>query len=353
MNFKKLNTITLSLSVAASSFAHEYDTARPDSHAPISIMGDHTHNEGEWMASYRYMYMSMDGMRSGDSSIPLSEIFMSSYTVSPESMDMGMHMLGLMYAVSDKLTLMGMANYSDIEMSHRINPMALPLIAANGGSDQFVTKTSGMGDTRIGGLYQFYKEHTRSAHFGLSVSLPTGSIDETDFTPRPGMPPSFVDQVLPVPMQLGSGTFDLLPSLTWLHQFEKWSYGTQANATIRLEDENDRGYQLGDIFEIVTWVGYVPTGILSLEAGISYKNTGSLSGVQEDVGQMGPAGRSVTTAFNENYGSERVDALAGVNVLFKNGHRLAVDVRFPLWQDLDGVQLETDYTLSLGWQKAW
>ena len=43
---------------------HDHDTAgeertagRPDSHAPIGVMGDHMHKEGEWMVSYRFRYM--------------------------------------------------------------------------------------------------------------------------------------------------------------------------------------------------------------------------------------------------------------------------------------------------------
>ena len=36
---------------------------RPDEHAPISVMNDHTHSKDSWMVSYRYMYMDMDGMR--------------------------------------------------------------------------------------------------------------------------------------------------------------------------------------------------------------------------------------------------------------------------------------------------
>ena len=36
-----------------------YDGGRADSHAPISVMGDHTHGKGEWMLSYRYMGMGM------------------------------------------------------------------------------------------------------------------------------------------------------------------------------------------------------------------------------------------------------------------------------------------------------
>lgn len=318
-------------------------------------MGDHVHKTGEWMASYRYMLMDMDGMRAGTDALTAAEVFMADggYTVTPESMTMDMHMLGLMYALNDDITFLMMANYTSIEMEHQINPMAAPLINANGGSGNFTTKSEGVGDVRLGALYQFYSKENKRAHLGLALSLPTGSIDETDFTPMPGMPPSFVDQVLPAPMQLGSGTIDLLPSITWLHQFEDWSYGVQASGKIRMESENDRGYQLGNVFELIHWIGYAPNNSVSLEGGIAYKHVGGLSGTQEDIGTMGPAGRSVTTAFNENYGGESVDLIAGLNFLFENGHRLAFDVRAPVWQDLNGLQLETDYTLTLGWQKAW
>ncbi|MEL7333685.1 MAG: hypothetical protein AAFN12_15670 [Cyanobacteria bacterium J06560_2] len=33
-----------------------WSPSRPDSHAPIGVMGDHTHEKGEFMLSYRYMY---------------------------------------------------------------------------------------------------------------------------------------------------------------------------------------------------------------------------------------------------------------------------------------------------------
>ena len=36
-----------------------YSAERPDGHGPIGTMGNHTHNSGEWMFSYRYMNMFM------------------------------------------------------------------------------------------------------------------------------------------------------------------------------------------------------------------------------------------------------------------------------------------------------
>ena len=325
---------------------------RPDEHAPISVMGDHTHAKSGWMMSYRTMHMDMDGMRYGTDRVSSGDVFAESYSVTPESMSMDMHMLGLMYAPTDKLTLMLMANYTDIEMDHRIFSQGAANMI-NNGSTKFTTETSGLGDVKIGGLYRFYLEENRKAHLGLSLSLPTGSIDEKDTTPGMGGP---ANRQLPAPMQLGSGTYDLLPSLTYVQQFEDWSYGAQANAIIRLESEHDNGYRLGNVFGATTWVGYNLNEWVGLNTGLNYTYTSKLKGSQDDVGTMGPNGKSVTTAYESNTGGERLDAIFGINLYVPTGslkgQRIAIDLRLPLWQDLNGYQLETDYALTLGWQMA-
>ena len=325
---------------------------RPDEHAPISVMGDHTHAKSGWMMSYRTMHMDMDGMRYGTDRVSSGDVFAESYSVTPESMSMEMHMLGLMYAPTDKLTLMLMSNYTDIEMDHRIFSQGAANMI-NNGSTKFTTETSGLGDVKIGGLYRFYLKENRKAHLGLSLSLPTGSIDEKDTTPGMGGP---ANRQLPAPMQLGSGTYDLLPSLTYVQQFEDWSYGAQANAIIRLESENDNGYRLGNVFGATTWVGYNLNEWVGLNTGLNYTYTSKLKGSQDDVGTMGPNGKSVTTAYESNTGGERLDAIFGINLYVPTGslkgQRIAIDLRLPLWQDLNGYQLETDYALTLGWQMA-
>ena len=357
------NTVLLSTLTAAASVAQAAPTfsccatdenyvGRPDDHAPISVMGDHTHANGGWMASYRFMRMDMDGMRNGTDRVSASDVFAEGYSVSPESMSMDMHMLGLMYAPTDTLTLMLMANYIETEMDHKIySQMGANMI--NNGDRTFTTKTSGIGDLKLGGLYRFYLEGNRKAHVGLSLSVPTGSIDKKDKTPKMG---GAANQQLPAPMQLGSGTYDLLPSLTYVQQFERWSYGAQANAVIRLESENDNGYRLGDSFGATTWAGFNLNEWVAVNSGLNYTYTRKLKGSQDNVGTAGPNGQSVTTAFNSNYGGERIEAIFGLNFYAPTGtlkgQRIAIDLRLPLWQDLNGYQLETDSIITIGWQMA-
>jgi hypothetical protein len=204
--------------------------ARPDAHAPISIMADHPHNAGEVMLSYRYMFMDMGEMYNGSDSISSAGVFAENYIVTPESMSMQMQMLGAMYGLNDRVTLSAMLPYSIMEMDHRIAPGAAPLIGLNGGKNTFTTDSDGVGDLKLGSLFRIVHEGPHRFHGGFGISLPTGSISENDVVPGPG---GRIDRQLPATMQPGSGTFDLLPSLTYTHVADCWSAGVQAGGIIR------------------------------------------------------------------------------------------------------------------------
>ncbi|MFK7852069.1 MAG: transporter [Akkermansiaceae bacterium] len=328
---------------------------RPDGHAPISIMADHTHGAGEFMFSYRYMFMEMDGMYKGNDSISSASVFANNYVVTPTNMSMEMQMLGMMYAPTDHITLTAMLPYLSSDMDHVINPGAAPLLAANGGSSTFSTSSSGFGDLRLGALIRIIHDSPHHFHVGLGASLPTGSIGESDFIPGPG---GLLSRQLPAAMQPGSGTFDLLPSITYSYFAESWSAGVQGSAILRT-GRNHHGYRLGNRFDLTSWFGYRLSEWCSISTGLTYVAEGELDGTQSDVLQQVPFGtmpRTVPTAFGENYGGQRLEALAGVNFVIPSGllrnHRLAADVRIPLWQERNGISLSTDYTVSLGWQYA-
>ena len=100
-------------------------------HAPIGVMGDHTHKQGEFMFSYRFMRMDMEGSRIGTDEVTPETIATTvpnrffgrpmqppTLRVVPTSMRMDMHMGGVMYAPTDRLTLMAMGMYVVKEMDH-------------------------------------------------------------------------------------------------------------------------------------------------------------------------------------------------------------------------------------------
>lgn len=323
--------------------------------APMSIMGEHVHEQGEWMLSYRYMFMDMDGMRRGNDGVSSAQVFASPYAVTPERMTMDMSMVGLMYSPTDRFTFMAMFHYKILEMDHLINPGAGPLLAFNGGSNRFTTRSEGFGDVILSGLYEIHGTDCFQLLAGLGVSLPTGSVGEQDFVPGPG---GLIPRQLPAAMQLGSGTLDLLPSLTVTQHYEEWMLGAQARGVIRTSD-NTHGYRFGNRFNVDLWGAWVPLRWFSVTAGVGYGYEGSLRGGQAGVATNVPFGAgipSVTTAQSANYGGQRVEAIMGLNFVIPDGmlrgNRLGIDLRLPMYQNLNGVQLETDYTLTAGWSWA-
>ena len=315
-----------------------WDGGRPDGHAPISIMGEHTHNAGEWMLSYRFMSMHMEDLYDGDSKIQPSQ---AGYTVVPSEMDMEMHMLGLMYAPTNKLTLMAMTNYVENSMD-----MLITRGMMDGKKTQM--ESSGWGDSSIGGLYKFYDENKSRAHFGLSLSLPTGSTGESFKNPMA------MTRHQPFSMQLGTGTFDLLPSLTYLNQpTDHWSWGAQANGRIHLS-ENNQGYSFGDSIGATSWVARNVTEWSSLSLRLGAKSWKGISGDTDNSVNSAMMPTLSSPADPSNHGGTSIDAGLGLNLWHpSNGFRVAAEFAVPLYQNLNGPQLGQDWTLTLGTQYAW
>ena len=317
---------------ADSTVSTSWSGNRPDGHAPIGVMGEHTHNAGEWMLSYRYMYMSMEDNYDGTSRISDDDVLADpNYMVVPLDMDMHMHMLGLMYAPTDRLTLMGMVNLVEMSMDHRM---------MNGMT--FETESSGLGDSSLTAMYRFWDGHRQRAHFGLSLLLPTAEVDEEDFIPAAG-----TDTRLPYPMQLGSGSWGLGPSLTWLGQNDCWSWGAQLSGKFYLDD-NDEGYRLGDRGELTAWGARRINEWLSLSLRLAGSTWGNISGEDDDLLPL-----PVPTVDPDLRGGSKLDASAGFNVQFPGtGARLGVEAGLPLWQDLNGPQLGSDWWIIAGVQWA-
>lgn len=327
-------SITLLLMTVSPVFS-QWSSGRPDGHAPIGVMGDHTHGKGEVMFSYRYMYMNMDGNRNDTESLTTDEV-LDSYMVTPTQMPMQMHMFGIMYAVSDNLTLMGMVNLLQNEMDHATR-MSNPETA-------FTTESSGLGDISLTGLITLGEFGNQRVHAHAGVSIPTGSIEEMDVTPVSA--PN--ETILPYPMQLGSGTFDLLPGITYLGQKGDVSWGSQAKAEIRL-GENDNDYALGNRLKLNSWLGLRATDWFAPTLRLEMNTWGDISGADS---RLNP--NMIHTADPDLKAGTRVDLGLGTNFFIYKGPlkdvRLAAEFGLPFYQNLEGPQMETDWTLMLGLQ---
>ena len=337
-----------------------WDAGQPDSHAPIGVMGDHTHGAGEYMLSYRFMTMAMKGHRHGTQSLSAQDVFGLGYDIAALDMTMDMHMIGMMHAPTDRLTLMAMVNFVEKEMSMTRKPAhGMGHMGGHGGmmmggmegahhgghhgghaGGSFSHASSGLGDITLGGLYKIHDTDRQRIHLNLGIGLPTAGVEEKEH----GM-------LLPYGMQLGSGTWDLKPGITWLGQCDDFSLGAQAMGTIRLEDENDAGYALGDKFDLTAWAARQLNESISASLRISYTNADAIDGhFSSHHSHSSPA------FIQGNYGGEFLEGGIGLNFQIRQGalkgHRLAIEGIFPMHQDLNGVGMERDYSLVAGWQFA-
>ena len=330
-------TIAVGASLLVVSTAEaQWTSSRPDGHAPIGVMGDHRHEAGEVMLSYRYMYMSMQGSRVGTDAISNGDIISptgSNFMVTPTEMPMQMHMVGVMFAPADVVTLVAMGNFVDISMDH---------VTRAGGA--FTTTSSAIGDTKVGGLVRLADFGDQALHLNAMFSIPTGDIERTDVLPTSG---GNAVQI-PYPMQTGSGTFDLEPGITYLGQKANISWGGQARGVIRIGD-NSRDYTLGNRYEGTFWGAYRLSDNFSGSLRLIGSRVENIDGA-DPAPSVNPA--VVPTARTDLRAGTRFDLGLGVNfyVPHAKGLRFAIEGLLPLYQNLNGPQLETDFQIMAGFQ---
>jgi hypothetical protein len=256
----------------------------------------------------------------------------------PQRMSMDMLMLELMVAPTDWLNLMLMPQFVNMDMDLRSLPGATPDVHGAHGHT-----SGGVGDTQLHALVRLFDDETNHVHLGLGVSVPTGDVD-LEFRRTHQEDRGYVHYG----MQLGSGTWDLLPSLTWTGTHDAWSWGAQASGVQRLEQENDSGYALGDALSVSVWGGYALTRWLGVSVRGVYTAQAALSGEYEgrhdDSGPMD---------FPSNYGGQFWDLGLGLSLSppggFLAGNRLSVEWLEPLRDDPKGYQLEREGSLFLAW----
>jgi len=318
-------TILLISNITISYSQNNHD--RPDYHAPITIMNDHSHKKGEFMTSYRYSEMKMSGLKNGSSAITNSEA-LSNYMMIPKNMRMKMHMLGLMYGLTDKITLMMSGSIIDKEMQ-RVN-------SSNATSK---ANSKGYGDLKLGSIVNFYHKNNYELLANASMSIPTGSINKQN-----------QDKKLPYSMQIGSGSYDMNLGFTHKIFYNKYSFGNQISGLFRLNN-NDNGYKFGDQYNLNSWASYKINNY-SISARVNYQKIEAIEGKDIDITKMMIMMPTQDPAL---YKKEVVNFAIGTNYIFTKsnlkGNRLAIEIVKPLYQKFKGVQMKSDYKIVLGWQK--
>lgn len=327
-NWEELKQRFSASDFGATGHGHHHHGA--NAYAPSGLAGDHLHPKGGLMVSVRYMFMFMEGNRQGSDRIP-DEVIFDSYMVAPQQMDMQMGMLGVMYAPSDRMTLMFMQNFvrNDMDLTARMMMNGMTML------NNFNTSSSGLGDMKLGLLYGLHSGENLSFHLNSRFNIPIGEIQARDDTPM------MADAKLPYAMQLGTGTFDITIGATLKGHFNEFAWGIQQLNTFRT-GTNSEGYRFGNFYELNSWLGYNISNQFALSARISGSSEGRIKGSDPELNPM-----MVVTADPDNYGGERIHAALGFNVLLLNDKLiLGAEAGTPLYQNFNGIFMNTRYTAN-------
>jgi hypothetical protein len=355
--------------------AHHVDHAHHNHgvHAPAGVMFDHMlPKAGDMMVGYRYMYGSQGGtFLNGDNAVNDLAIVNRGCEpnpcfVKPTNMNMTMHMLDLMYAPTDWLTLMLMPQFMDMGMNmNRLNGAPADDVANNNvGNPRTLSgdplkigehiehhvqnghETGGIGDLGMYALFKVFENGMHHVHATAGFSAPTADVN-IQLRRNHQVDGGFIHYG----MQLGSGTWDFKPSLTYAGHLDEFSWGAQANATVRMEEKNKSGYALGDIFQATAWSSYNLTNWLTASVRGVYTLQGSIKGQFNGlINQFGPMD------YPGSYGGKYWDVGFGLSAVVPSGdlagNRVSVEWLQPVQDDVNGYQLERDGTLSATWNVA-
>ena len=305
----------------------------------------HHHGSGSMMFEYRYMRMHMGGLLDTTKSVTTDELIdpqgQYGFMMAPTVMDMNMHMLMGMYGFTEYLTGMVMGHFLHNTMGMKASD-----------TTESTMSSAGLGDT----ILSVAARTPYLVTFGLGVSLPTGSINKKGDMSMSATQP-MTDVQLPYAMQLGSGSYELKPSLSYNDSGMGLSWGAQFEYTARL-NTNSNQYKLGNRINMNSWIEWQVIRFLSLSARLDGNSWKPIKGADPSINQtmsmdMGDGTmmdmKSSPTADPDLYGGLRLDGKLGVK-----GHTAdkmfgsKLELSYPLYQNLWGPQMKNSWTVSIG-----
>ncbi|MBL8535597.1 MAG: DUF3570 domain-containing protein [Betaproteobacteria bacterium] len=333
--------------------SHHDHAQMPHAHAghagtwqPAGLMYGHSTGEkGSLMIAYRFAASRQAGptirgdRKAGDAEVTAQACEGTSCSLVPTSMSMQMHMLDIMYGLTDRIDLMIMPQFMDMTMTMR--PLAGAIVDASathshGGHDRH--GSGGLGDTTVAALIRIAGSGSHELHAGLGLSIPTGSTSEL----------MSAGHALDYGMQPGSGTWDVQPSITYNGRTARLFWGAQAMATRRTGGYNDAGYALGDATQLSVWTGYSVGDRLAVSLRGLRSTQGAVRGVRQ--------GTHMTASPPDhpgNYGGRFLDVGVGVNFVVpgfeSDAGRLGIEWLEPVRDRFNGYQLERKGNLWVSW----
>ncbi len=302
--------------------------ARPA--VPVGIRYATPLEKGERSLSYSYRRETNKGLRDGTHRIDAADATSGALSQVPAKLETDVHTFGVRYAPFERLTVALSLPLLEHEMTNR---------DLGGGGNRYTTKSSGIGDLELVGMIPFMRKGDESLDLYAGMSLPTGEISERDDVPGED------DELLPFPMQTGSRSVILVAGLTYRGHREGLGWGVHGNGSIGVED-NHRGYRKGDVVSFSGWLAHDVTDWLSGSLRLGFDHW------RRHHGKRGVGQDDHVSSRRSATAGKRLELSPGVSVgiPWVDEQRLSFEASWPVYQNLNGPQVERDWTLTTGWE---
>jgi len=298
-----------------------------------------------WSVEYSYRQLHLDGYQMDDRSVGLMDILFTpgemrtdrNFPIVPIKATQEVHTFDIGYRLNNKLKLSLSVPFVRQDTDH---------ISTITGFEAFNIASSGLGDISLLSTWYMPINHNSAWQLSGGVSLPTGSIDEKGDTPRNGA--GTIEQ-LPFTKQLGTGTWDLPLSISYLRNDGSWDWGTQITARIHL-GENHRGYHLGDRYGINIWAQYFTKSFLHPGIKLAWQHIDPIHGVDTDLLMPGLFPFPTAISNPAFFGGNNINLSLLLKVCnAKTNCKKYADLEFtkPVYRNMTGVQPREDYQFSI------
>ena len=299
---------------------------------PIGVRFGQPLEGPKFRVHYSFERVQKQGLMISDENISPSEIFDNVppspvYARSPRSFSLTTHTFQLAYAAHSRATLVVEVPFLQKELESVANAAGRP---------RSEVQTEGVGDVVFALVVPFIKKGNESSHVHISIDVPTGSI-------RRGGD----DLRLPLDLQIGNGTVDLAWGWTYRGHANRFSWGGQVVGNHPV-GRNGLDYREGSRFEVSLWTAALLWKGLSASVRMDWQKQNNTR-VRRRVTNASIVDPSDNPRAR---GGTRYTVSPGLSLeLPKLRHqRLSVEVGIPFYQELDGPQLEQDWSVKAGWQ---
>ena len=204
------------------------------------------------------------------------------------------------------------------------------------GSMKMNSSSTGFGDMKLHGLYKIWQKRCQQITISAGLSIPMGNIKTKGTT---FMSSGDSLNKLPYNMQLGTGSFSIIPGINYIGQCKHISWGASAFADMKT-GVNAEGYQWGNEYSGSGWMAYKCCKWVSASARMEYVSSGSIKGYDKDIAMMM---NNDPTANATNYGGTHTNLLLGLNFYVPKGAykglRFGFEYLNPINQNMNGTQM--------------